>query len=401
MGTQKRLKILYVSINWRYANPTGRLVPMMLREVGETVLYGPGFVSNEELKKGLRCFVDKAGPFDAAVTTELVAFSEKVTNVDSRQMRSIRRQYFFDFPTSHLDYVSEIGKDFRELSCPRLISLLQSDLYNWTNYHIDRISETAQYYLSNGPENIILVEEMKDRQREFWARAANDRFAHFVRERASDVISFPLFVGPEEFNNTPLELRPYKWAVPGIQYYYRNIAVRELKRLKTTRSSNTTARSISALSRILGSASPLPITLSNFFFRRQLETAQAVYTCGSVIRQPIRKFFEVPAAGALLVCEPCAGCLDMGFSHGTNMMVCHPSEIRHVNDLLAADPDKAQVIASAGQQMVLRNHSLSARAKQLGACLEVIADGSFDGAQWEKGQFCIRKRTVSNCEHKR
>jgi len=389
-------RILFIGINWRYMNRTGELLLAMLREVGDVVCYGPGFVAEDVLSQGLQRFVDAAGPFDAAVMTELIAFSEKVADVDARQIRSVTRQYVFDFPTRHLDYVSTIRQQVPALTCPRLISLLQCDLYNWTSYHTDRICAVAQYFLSNGPENVLFVDQMHSLRRESFWRSANDHFARFIIDRAADIISFPLFVALEEFYELPLDQRAYEWAVPGVQYHARRLADRELRRLGASRAPRAAARAVVLASRVFGAASHVQLSLGNTLFRRQLETARAVYTCGSALRQPVRKFFEVPAAGALLVCEPCVGFADMGFRHGVNAIACAPADVGEVHELLARDGDRAQHIATGGQRLVREEHSLPARARQLRSCLTEISNGRFAGARWQEGLFRVSTKGSSS-----
>jgi hypothetical protein len=233
---------------------------------------------------------------------------------------------------------------------------------------------------------------MRRLEDEPWAQKANDRFVDFVDANAHRVISFPLFVAADEFNFTQLSARHVKWEVPGIQYVSRRIARERLAQRGVRMSRITPSRITSAVAKVCGRYTGLSMQLANYFFRRQLQRAQAVYTCGSVLRQPVRKFFEIPAAGALLVCEPCAGLTDMGFRHEVNCLLHPPEDVGVADDLLTHDLDRAEAIAAAGQSLVLAAHSLSGRAAQFTRCLDAIRGGFFAGARWQRGSFAVAER---------
>jgi len=105
---------------------------------------------------------------------------------------------------------------------------------------------------------------------------------------------------------------------------------------------------------------------------------------------PIRKFFEIPSAGAVLVCRPFHGFAEAGFVDGVNCILAEPNELMDVHNSLIADPDRAQNIASAGQHLVMDLHSLSARADHLAAIIDAIAEQRFAGSQWVDGSHLLR-----------
>lgn len=86
-------------------------------------------------------------------------------------------------------------------------------------------------------------------------------------------------------------------------------------------------------------------------------------TDGSAYDAVIRKFMEIPAAGALLLARPFVGFESMGFKNGESAMV-HDEEdpVGQVLELLD-DPVRLQAIAANGQKMLWENHSIHARAK--------------------------------------
>ena len=83
------MKILFVGFNAKYINPTNQLIPRMLKLFADVVLYGPGFVSDDDLNRGLSAFAEAQGPFDfIATTTQLLVDSnlEETENSYRRMM---------------------------------------------------------------------------------------------------------------------------------------------------------------------------------------------------------------------------------------------------------------------------------------------------------------------------
>ena len=65
------MKLLYIDLSTRIANPTNSLIPALLRLSSDAVCYGPGFVDESVLDAGLAAFVDQHEKFDFHVMTWL------------------------------------------------------------------------------------------------------------------------------------------------------------------------------------------------------------------------------------------------------------------------------------------------------------------------------------------
>lgn len=107
---------------------------------------------------------------------------------------------------------------------------------------------------------------------------------------------------------------------------------------------------------------------------------------------PIRKFFEIPAAGAVLVCRPFHGFSALGFEDGVNCIVSEPERIADAHQRLTYDLDHAQQLATAGQKLVMERHSISARARDLSVIMKSIVEGNFAGSEWVGGLHHLRVR---------
>lgn len=389
-------RILFVGPALRYMNPTGELLVEMLSECGETLCFGPGFVSSAELETGLQRFVEKHGPFDVAVTTELQALTISMSADIDHLIGRIKRLYTFDFPLDDLKYLSVISAAFRKLEMPTVLSLLQDDLYGWSDRYAALADETADFFLGNGPENAIRTAEMQYREEEPWTLRASDVFVSFMEANIHRFASFPLFVSGAEIYRGSHANRPNMWAVPGVQYRARRIAASHLREAKYRFRSISPARWIHRGAEAIGYMPSIGIILGNHFFRRELECSKAIYTCGSVLQQPIRKFFEIPASGALLVSAPCRGLSDYGFEDGVTCRICAPEDVLDVDRELLAAPDDTEKIARQGQEVVLRFHTLSARARQFLDVLDEIKKGCFGGARWSSGKYVLSKSALDS-----
>jgi len=124
-------------------------------------------------------------------------------------------------------------------------------------------------------------------------------------------------------------------------------------------------------------------------FRQEIKSVRYADTDGYGYDRPIRKFFEIPALGTVLLCTPCAGLEDLGFVDRESVVVAAPDEVVDAVQWLDKAPDKAQAIADRGRTLTSRRHSLTARARQLTECLAAIDAGTFRGSRWRRGDFCV------------
>jgi hypothetical protein len=88
---------------------------------------------------------------------------------------------------------------------------------------------------------------------------------------------------------------------------------------------------------------------------------------------PIRKFFEIPASGALLVCRPFHGFGAAGFADGVNCVVSEPDALGAVHQRVSEAGHIYDAVAAAGQQLMIEQHSIAARARHFAVIIEAIA----------------------------
>jgi spore maturation protein CgeB len=125
-------------------------------------------------------------------------------------------------------------------------------------------------------------------------------------------------------------------------------------------------------------------------FRRSLTTARYGYTCGSVARMAIRKYFEIPAAGCVLIADRCEGFEALGFRDRENAVAAAGDDVVEVHRWLSSLPDQGQAIAEAGRRHIREQHTVEARSRQLSAALDAILEERYAGSRWIGGRFHLR-----------
>ncbi len=121
-------------------------------------------------------------------------------------------------------------------------------------------------------------------------------------------------------------------------------------------------------------------------YARLLNTAQVAPTCGSVVREVVRKHFEIPAAGTCLVTERTPGLEAAGFVDLQNVVFADAGDVCAKLDHLFAHPDELQRITDAGHELVKARHTMAQRdqmyqwfrlnqARQSGQ--RIVQDGPF------------------------
>ena len=101
----------------------------------------------------------------------------------------------------------------------------------------------------------------------------------------------------------------------------------------------------------------------------------------------MRKFFEIPALGSVLVCSPCSGFDGLGFKNGINSIIAEPNNVIELGKFLSKDLDYAQTIANAGRKLINDNHTVLARSKQLRSALDSFSTRNWFGGEWIDGKL--------------
>jgi hypothetical protein len=385
------MRLLYVDINAQFHNPTRVLVPLLLAQAGSLTCFGPGYVCSATLSKGLEAFLEETGPYDAILTNSHVIFAD--ISAAPLGPEQFRKWYTFAFPGQDVLMLPEFARVIERLTLPRVGIFLESDYYNWTAKEIERLDRRLDVVIGFGAQFMTFRQNLPNLEKESFAKFANDVWAGYAAENTGKIANQLHFVSDADFCFAPLNLRLHAWSIMGANYHARRTARHVLSSHGIDALSETPIRKVSGLAKKVRLLNRELCSLVNYLnrdFRRKLASSRYSYTCGSGLRMPIRKFFEIPAAGAVLACQPFTGFSEAGFRDGVNAVVCDPKDIVDVHRMLVGDPDRAQRIASAGRQLVASQHSIGARAGQFQKILDAAISRTFAGAHWRDGQFEVR-----------
>lgn len=388
---KSNLKIAYLDVNVRYLNPTRNMLMSALSVCGDVTHIGPGFSTDAQTKQ----FEDvllRPGYFDVIVTTPHIVLGEYANKELKDIARIYRKAFVVDFPSSEFKQLVSLKDLLAKTKLPKVLFLLEADYYNFDRCRIDTFDKYADVILGFGPEVWSRKSAMPHLQKESFADMASDQWACYLETCASMVSSMHHVVGDAEFCSRPLSLRRRPWSVMGVEYAARKTAKRTLREKGLSVEGNgLMPKLIGGLMRIqaLKGHSGWSLDLLQRSFRSKLSDSKYSYTCGSGLDMPIRKFFEIPAAGSVLVCRSFRGSRELGFRAGENYLECEPSDIIDVHNFLERNPERAQEIADAGRELVLRKHSVDARAKQISLCLNALIKGEGVG-RWVDGQYLVK-----------
>jgi hypothetical protein len=390
------MKVLYLDLNVYYVSPTRTLIPSLLKHQFDLTIYGPGFVDTKTLHKGVAKFVELNGPYDFIMASHHVV----LTGGSFYKQPNVVRSYFRDSFVSRFDLgllehaMPDMFTYFKASKNPKIAILLETDFYCVTNDLLDGLTQSNCYIFSRGTEFVKSLEELPKLKHETFADKANDNWKDFVTDNRNRVISTLHFVGNEEFSFNDIRNRAYTIDVPGVNYLARIDAYKRLESAGFHGPAKHYRKvfSVAAWSGYSLYKNYSGLNLYQSLFRNNIESSKYAYTCGSGLEYPVRKFFEIPALGTVLICMPCAGFEDLGFEDRKNAMIAEPDQVVNVVRELERNPELASEIARRGRDLVWEKHSVYARSIQLKLACESIQGEKFNGAYWDKGEFRIKER---------
>jgi hypothetical protein len=396
------MKILYCDVNLSYLNPTANLFPALFRDFFcGAVFYGPGFSRAEDMAGGLRAFVDRQGPFDALIIGSNTSLMLEGEDADARVLR-----YQDRFTDNRADYASRLNffKDLRTSipSIPikvKLISALVFDYYAANQRQIDNILHLGLGIIGPNHQFVLRLAELPDfalREKHFVRKKGtfSDAWYDFLEKNPERVLTALHFVGSHEFFHQPLDDRRYDIAVPGVEYVLRREAARNVSK-GAFRVAGKQFFHLYRLANRLGLpvfSNSVLMRLYNSLFQQGLADTRCVYTARGGFGIPIRKFFEIPAAGGLMLCSPPNGFAQLGYVPGEHYISVEPEEL--FRELTCRLKDSvSQQIAWSGQRLTQDLHSAAARGAQIRQCLEAMVVEQYRRAYWDHGRFVVERKS--------
>lgn len=368
----KNPKILYVDAYNEYLNPTEKHYLTVIKNLGAT-FYGPGFSTKNELKLGLRKFIELNGGFDIIITT-LFSYEDNLF-LDSKKtfISYIKNRYSFH-TYEEFCLIKNIRDAIFEIKDIKIIYRFGFDYYNVESSFLQKLEKNDIYIITTGKQFIKKIEDKKSVKEKF-SNSINNNFYDFVQSYDSNIISFYHIIGEDEFKYNNIENRKYDFSVQGILYDNRKKILKQIKKYNYTLPVRWHNTFYSLLSR-----AGFPIysnyifmNLYQLLFKYNIFQSKLSFTDGSQADVFVRKFLEIPASRTILVSKPTQWFEDIGFKDQVNFIA-----IENINDILdileysLSNIDNLQTIADNGQKLIYDNHSTIARTKQLGQAIEKI-----------------------------
>ena len=395
------MRLVYIDVNVLYMNPTANLMPTLMQEVCNDIsFYGPGFTSKSELEQGILKWYEKNGPFDIVFLGGwMPVFVDEPEASAQVTVNAIKKSTSRNFkPEDALPFFEDIQDNLSKIDVPvKIISGLSFDYYAATQNQIDRLNEAELSLLAPNHQFMRRLEDLPDfakLERHYAAKKQrlSDAWLNFALDEPERFVTAVHYISPSEISFEPLQDRHHVVAVPGVSYYLRSEAMKQLRQMGI-KSTPRTYYNLYRFANRIGLpvyTSHLSLKLFNQLFFRTLATSRFVYTAPGGFGIPIRKFFEIPASGALMVCIPCLGYEALGFNAGEHYIESSPEALPNMIGKLLDDPS-IQEIADAGRKLVASRHTLQARANQIRECLEAMLAGKYKGASWNKGEFIVQQ----------
>ncbi len=391
----KVFKVLYVDVYRHYHNPNNANFLKVLQKSSRLTKYGPGFTDKEVLDKGITNFIDNNKGFDFIVTEHmcimwdekdpLKAFKNSTLEVDlgicSAFLEDIK-DYFVNNHNQKIKKLFFCNFDPYNISIKNIELLEKSKCYLITKDH-------KFWYQSNELENLIF-EDFNDK--------VNDNWFKFISlpSTKKKVISYHTALDKNEFCSKRFIKRKYDISIPGVEYHSRKIASRELKLSNYAfkigkKSSGLRRKIISRLMQITKSKTILRYYQDSY--SKGINDSKTCFTCGSALMYTIRKFYEIPARGSLLLCEPLEPLKHLGFENKDNCIFVSLEDLdKKLYEIINDKSNIFQKVADNGREMMFSLHSIETRAHQLYKMMLSIDQERFNGSEFLAGHLNIHEK---------
>jgi hypothetical protein len=394
------IRSLYVDIDLIHLNPTATYFPQLIEAAVPNVsFYGPGFSSPDALAKGLLAWIQNTGPYDVIFIgpNSPILATTLDDDVVRRTLRHMRRFSAHGHADAQIvTFLEDLFAALPKVDIEhRVVTSLNFDYYAATPAQVQRLQDLNLILIGPNEQFVRPLADLPDfvvQEKHYQRKKAglSDCWFDFLHAHPERVMTALHYVVPSEFSYTPIHLRRPVVAVPGVEYHLRKKANAELRRSGVRMASKWYFHLFRILNRlgIPVYAHPMGLHMYNQGFQRTLKTSRYVYTAPGGFGFPVRKFFEIPAAGALFLCRPCTGYRELGFVDGVHYFSAEPDDLPGLLQELART-GAGHDVAISGRKVTANNHSLQARAQQVRRCLKALARGTYRGARWEQGNFVV------------
>lgn len=380
-------RALYIGFKRKYANRYLEVVIEVLENCFDLTLYGPGYSLEKELRCPIENWIEDQNKFDFIfIDPYIPIFEKKISRSDFNKSHSMNILYY-----SYDDYYNLIPsykEYFKTVKVKKAIIAIY-DYHALKKSIADYIIESNSYVIDAFGFNLNRkISETKKIYGEssYFRNSIDDFWYDFEIKYKKLIISFPHAIFNEEFFNTSIEKRKYKFNVVGVLYPERKNA-RKLLNIKLKL--HSIKNQISSYFKIkFGIRQMTEQRLAKYFqfYNSAICNSKMVYCSGSPLLYPVRKYFEIPAKGSVAIGLACNGFEHLGFINEENFII-----VENNNELLKVlntySDDHLQYIANNGNKLIREKHSLVARIEQMDKTFKLIFSGKFKGSYWKDGEY--------------
>lgn len=384
-NSQKKIfKVLYLDVNRLYHNPNNANFLKVLDESSELIKFGPGYSNQEILDEGIESFINKNNGFDFIVTEHLCIFWD-----EEDPIKHFRDSIIDADINSCQNFLKETKNYFinENSSQAKKLFFCNFDPYAISNSQIDLLEKSNAYLITKDHKFWLPTSSLKQLKNEKFYKGVNDNWFKYITKPATKkkIISYHTALDEGEFYSERLLNRDKDISIPGVEYHSRKIA---LKKLEQSNYNFKVGKDSSGIRRKLTSKA-MQITKSKRLLRyyqdsysKSIKNSKVCFTCGSALMYTIRKFYEIPAKGCVLLCEPLEPLIYLGFEDGKNCIYTDLDNIEEVlKNIIAGDMEVYQDIADNGRELMLLKHTIKTRSEQLYQVMKSISNNTFNGSE--------------------
>lgn len=363
------MRALYIDFDYKYINPTKGLLLKLSKSIfDEVTIYGPGYVTYDDLNNGIKSFIKKHGTFDYVVTNESVLYSYNAEVWTKKYLKDIYKSYCVKFPKSHLTYkiIKDLNNFFINFDGKLILYKLQSDLYNQRVENMEMLENKKFKIVTFGEDLICKKEELEFADNEKFIKNKNNLWFNFVRDNKARIISVPHFLHNSEFEFSNSKHKTNKVLVPGVKYWFRKEVTKILLKKNFLKNDNLIYPISNFLMRFGFSmySTEFGINFLSNTFINSIKSSKFAFTCGSALKMPLRKFFEIPALGTALICYPFKNAEKFGFiDNETCFYVNSPKDFEYKIDKIMYDKNLYNKVMSNGRDMIYSLHTIKQRSE--------------------------------------
>ena len=266
--------------------------------------------------------------------------------------------------------------------------------------YISKVQGIVWVYRAEAMKN---VEEIPVQYRDPFMTAKDGYFpprqnAMRIREMVSTIIELPLCVDEKEIRHRK-RLSYWDVSVIGDGYLTRKIAKQTIQAangisLAPYFGANRVKNKINDMlyrSKMLGAGG---ITRFNYFSSHLVQDhmllhSRMSFTCGSGYMYFVRKFFEIPASGSVLLGYTPEFAKDYGFIHELNYIYTKPEDVVSNIRLLKKDPLLRKKLRAEGFKLIEEKHTSRKRAEQFIYALDEFVKSPYPEARFSGGDYSI------------